>query len=227
MSTQSRSAPLLSVRSNVQSSPKWSMRGKAANTNKSNTPGPGSYAPDDSSGYSHKYRRPPACQFGAASRDGIRPQSAPGPGQYNPSNPEKQGRGGYGFGTSDRVGIRNRHEMPGPASYQIPSKMGSEGPKYSNSGKRSGLNQYCTPGPGSYEPNESMDSTVKTSANWGFGTSPRDGRPTPSSPGPGSYSKKSHMAAGPAFTMKGRNEASRIDIVPGPGEYSADATCFG
>lgn len=221
---ESRSGPLLSVCSNVQSSPKWSMRGKAGNAQKSGTPGPGAYSSTD--GFD-KFNKSPNYGFGCAPRDGMRPASAPGPGQYAPANPSKDVSAKYGFGTSDRVGIRNRHEMPGPASYDIPGKMGYEGPKYSSAGRRSNAGYYQTPGPGAYQPANDNTSKNARSQKWGFGTSPREGRNSASSPGPGQYDRKSATEIGPKYTMNKRNEIRPKTTTPGPGEYAAVYSCFG
>lgn len=222
---QSRSGPLLSVCSGVQSSPKWSMKGKAQNSMKNSTPGPGAYSGADAS--PNKFGRSPNYGFGGSPREIPRPQTAPGPGQYQPVDPKEDLSAKYGFGTSDRVGIRNRHELPGPASYVIPGKMGYEGPKYSSVGRRLNLGAYQTPGPGAYQPEEMGTSAYKRTQKWGFGTSPRDGRGMASSPGPGSYERDSYMRTGPKFSMKPRNETMTKDMTPGPGEYGGVYTCFG
>lgn len=221
----SRSGPLLSTFSNVSASPKWSMNGKSQAQQKNGTPGPGAYAADDIG--SNKYGRSPNYGFGAAARDGMRPQTAPGPGQYRPVSPKEDSAAKYGFGTSDRVHIKNRHDQPGPASYQIPGKMGYEGPKYSNVGRRNGAGYNNTPGPGAYAPDDKVKSQLGRTQQWGFGTSPREGRIAGGSPGPGSYDQKSSIKEGPQFSMKARNEQLPKATSPGPGEYGGVYTQFG
>lgn len=222
----SRSGPLLSTFSNVQASPKWSMRGKAGSAQKTTTPGPGAYsAPQEVAG---KFGRSPNYGFGYASRDGIRPASAPGPGHYDaPLNPKMDVSAKYGFGTSDRILNKNRTEQPGPASYKIPGKMGYTGPKYSNVGRRDLSATFPTPGPGAYQPLEANRSTFANSQRWGFGTSPREGRGMQSAPGPGAYEQGTAVDNGPKFSMKGKQEAFSKDMTPGPGEYGGVYTCFG
>lgn len=224
---QSRSGPLMSTFSNVQTSPKWSMRGKATYNEKGDTPGPGSYTADGGNG--SKFGKSPNYGFAYASRDGIRPQSAPGPGEYNrPVNPSKEVSAKFGFGKSDRqVNRINRDEQPGPASYKIPGKMGSEGPKYSSGSRRENNRNYETPGPGAYQPLEGSASNFTSPQKWGFGTSPRDCRGMGGIPGPGSYDSSGYVTAGPKFSMKARNECLSKDSTPGPGEYGAIYTCFG
>merc|ERR1719424_2244010 len=221
----SRSGPLLSTFSNVPASPKWSMKGKALNVQKGSTPGPGAYSETTT----NKYSTSPNYGFGGAAREGIRPASAPGPGQYKPTMAETQSAK-YGFGTSDRVGIKNRHDQPGPASYQIPGKMGSGGPSYSSTtGRRINAGYNATPGPGAYQPNEFGQSTYKRKEEWGFGTSPREGKGIGSSPGPGSYEQKTAIdqGEGPKFSMKPRHSCKSSGTTPGPGEYGGIYTQFG
>jgi len=224
---QSRSGPLLSTFSNVQGSPKWSMRGKATGAEKSDTPGPGSYGAEAPA--ASKFGKSPNYGFAYASRDGIRPQSAPGPGEYNrPINPSKEVSAKYGFGKSDRIVRKNGNDQPGPASYKIPGKMGSEGPKYSSGSRRDlASRNYATPGPGAYQPLEGTVSNFTSPQKYGFGTSPRDGRGMTGIPGPGSYNQAGYVTAGPKFSMKARNEALSKDSSPGPGEYASIYTSFG
>jgi len=222
----------MSTFSNVQTSPKWSMRGKAAYVEKGNTPGPGSYAADESaSKQASKFGKSPNYGFGFASRDGIRPQSAPGPGEYSsPVNPSKEVSAKYGFGTSDSTVNRNRNgkEQPGPGEYTLPGKMGSDGPKYSSGARRDNNSRNAgTPGPGAYQPLETTTSNYNSPQKFGFGTSPRDGRGMTPIPGPGSYNEATYTIDGPKFSMKARNEAQGKNSTPGPGQYGSIYTCFG
>lgn len=201
------------------------MKGKANLVQTSGTPGPGAYMSPDAG--TNRFNKSPNYGFGGASRDGIRPGSAPGPGQYQPANPNYGNAAKYGFGTSDRVGIKNRHDLPGPASYQIPAKMGYEGPKYSGAGRRNAAGYNNTPGPGAYQPDDSNASTWNRPQKWGFGTSPREGRSTLGTPGPGSYDRNSGIKDGPKFSMKARNDVSPRVPTPGPGEHGGVYTQFG
>jgi len=217
---QSQSGPLLSTFSNVQASPKWSMRGKGPNLNKTSTPGPGAYSASETT--SQKFGKSPNYGFGYAARDGARPQSAPGPGHYDrPTNPGKNVSAKYGFGTSDRI-VRQQMEQPGPASYKLRGAMGEDGPKYSSVGRRDTGRGKATPGPGAYQPVDS-----RGTQKFGFGTSPRDSRINGASPGPGAYDQGTATTAGPKFSMKAKNEAFAKDLTPGPGQYGGIYTSFG
>mmetsp|Transcript_87950 Transcript_87950/g.138842 ORF Transcript_87950/g.138842 Transcript_87950/m.138842 type:complete len:230 (+) Transcript_87950:54-743(+) len=227
---QSRSGPLLSTLSNVQGSPKWSMRGKVVGNRKAETPGPGAYnfsSAASTDGIGSKFKRSPNYGFGGASRDGYRPQSAPGPGQYDAIDPNTDSSAKYGFGTGARIGLKPRSEHPGPASYHLPEKVGNEGPKYSTVGRRNMGLSIQTPGPGAYSPDDNATSGYRSPTKWGFGKSPREGRNIGQSPGPGAYSQKDSIQDGPKYSMKGRNELFVRPQSPGPGEYGGVYTQFG
>lgn len=205
------------------------MRGKASNSRKGDTPGPGAYSANgetSGAGNPSKFSRSPNYGFGGASRDGIRPQSSPGPGQYQPRSPINSTK--YGFGTSERVGVRSRPDQPGPASYRVEGKMGNEGPKYSNGPRRNNSSlSGTTPGPGAYHPDTSSTSTFSGTKKFGFGTSPREGRSMVANPGPGAYDSKTSVDKGPKYSFPARADPQLREMTPGPGEYTATYTMFG
>merc|ERR1719298_36643 len=121
-----------------------------------------------------KFNRSPQYGFGCASRDNLRMLTNPGPGQYQPRDPNNVSSK-YGFGTAQRKGAPVRGDMPGPGAYNLGSLVGSEGPKYSAAKRRDPARNTATPGPGTYQPADSSNSMVGSPPKWGFGTSPREG----------------------------------------------------
>lgn len=234
---QARSSEHLTRFSGVKTSPKWSFRGKPNNDIHKETPGPGQYANPDSQNVKHASSS--RYGFGTSPRNLIRPQTAPGPGEYSPSDPRQRRSGGYGFGTSVRAGMKHQSETtPGPGSYAHADRLGVEGPKYSQSSKRSGHKSPEVPGPGAYHQAAAPVADLNASAllpqaqrspKWGFGTSPRQGYIAGGTPGPGAYEHKPEVAksSGPKYSMKGRTDARRTTETPGPGTYGGALTQFG
>mmetsp|Transcript_52435 Transcript_52435/g.93452 ORF Transcript_52435/g.93452 Transcript_52435/m.93452 type:complete len:239 (-) Transcript_52435:95-811(-) len=229
--SSARSQPMLTSLSNVKSSPKWSLHGKARTSGRSiETPGPGSYTHSDPD--VNKYKRAPGYGFGVASREGYRPASAPGPGAYSPRD-KKALAASWGFGTSGRRGVPARMDQPGPGCYNTPSRIGNEGPKYSASPRREMNLNASTPGPGSYDSVNPRAVSPRgtpaagSSAKWGFGTSPREGRSLAINPGPGAYDGRSYTDNGPKYSFRGRTGPNNPRSSPGPGEYGGAYTQFG
>lgn len=210
--------PLLNTLSNVKGSPKWSFKGKPADGHKIDTPGPGSYASSESS----KYSKSPSHGFGGAPRDSNNKNAQPGPGQYQPEDPNNTSSK-YGFGTSNRKGAPRRQDQPGPGSYNLGDTVGS-GPGYSVAGRRETKSDSHTPGPGAYQP--AAEGCDKKSPQWGFGTADREVKVNGISPGPGAY-RADAKKEGPQYSFRGRSEAARINSTPGPGAHGAPYSQFG
>lgn len=232
----SRSLEHLTKLSHVRTSPKWSFRGKSPVERRTDTPGPGSYT------HSIEKVKPGAPQgfgFGSTPRDPQRPQSAPGPGAYSPPSLGKSSPR-TGFGSSTRLSAKSaRDAHPGPGAYEHSPRMGVEGPKFSAGARREGPVVHTNPGPGHYEPgsprgeiSSHSTSITKRSPKWGFGSSPREVRPSTVTPGPGAYvAEVAHLkvkkAATPAFTIGTRREKPGSLDTPGPGAYVGHTSTFG
>lgn len=218
----SRSQPLITHLSNVKASPKWSFKGKAREGRKSETPGPGTYGQSQEAA---KFNKAPQYGFGCAPRDNMRPMSAPGPGQYQPKDPNNVSSK-YGFGTAQRKGAPLRVDMPGPGAYNLQGLVGSDGPKYSAAKRRDMNRSSATPGPGTYQPADNSTSIVGAPPRWGFGTSPREGRSLGNVPGPGAYMNSSALS-GPKYSLRSRLDMPRHVTTPGPGAHGGVYTQFG
>jgi len=221
-----RNGPLITNLSNISSAPKWSFKGKSPHSARSATPGPGSYSsagPDQ-----HKYTKSPQFGFGSQPRDGSRPRSAPGPGQYTPSDNDRTSSAKYGFGSATRRAGPWRADQPGPGAYNTSVRVGVEGPKYSAGGRREGGSRPMTPGPGSYHPpTEGMVNQERAAPKWAFGTSPREGGSRGAIPGPGAYNAADALGAGPKYSFRAQLESARRPSTPGPGAHGGQWTQFG
>lgn len=202
--------PLLTTLSNVKQAPKWSFRGRgdpASMETPAKNPGPGAYGvtqPDKS-----KYTRAPAATFGTSSRDGPRSAACPGPGQYATRQTECTPK--YGFGTSQRAGMGNRSQTPGPGAYDVRGDacrgQVSLGARFSDASRRA-----RTPGPGSYNSTTTYDHGPR----FGFGTSLRPDLQVPTkNPGPGAYQAMSSLGGNvvfsspPRYSMKARRDENK------------------
>lgn len=160
-----------------------------------------------------------------------RAQSAPGPGQYNSTNPslDKFSRSpACGFGTSNRDG-RGFVGQPGPGAYTPIDPNWTAKKVNFGSEKRLGMgSRSSTPGPGQYDTRGGMDGLMKSmSARFENGGSM--GRRS-NTPGPGRYdpSRKQLDQSEPRW---GFGTASRPDLLstsksPGPGTYTPNSTCI-
>merc|ERR1719201_651429 len=114
----------------------------------------------------------------------MKSTSAPGPGQYHPSDPNSVSSK-YGFGTAQRKGAPLRGDIPGPGAYNLAELVGSDGPKSSFASRRELNRGPASPGPGAYQPADTSTSLVSQPPQWGFGCAPRDNMKSTSAPGPG------------------------------------------
>lgn len=224
MSTQRRrSSSLQSQRtihsiSTCKSSPKYTFRGRYADSKKptADHPGPGHYS---GSIDSIKYENTPKYGFHGPARDPVRPSTAPGPGQYTPGTTSKN-QPSHGFGTSIRKGSPDRSAEPGPGAYTSSPRIG-EGPKFSAGARREPALSKDTPGPGAYT--DVGHGSIKDAApKFRFGSSGRHQVKNSSSPGPAQYtpSDPSQTSREYGFGTSGRKEANGPKIEPGPGSYN-------
>mmetsp|Transcript_60357 Transcript_60357/g.167104 ORF Transcript_60357/g.167104 Transcript_60357/m.167104 type:complete len:224 (-) Transcript_60357:76-747(-) len=218
-----RSAEFLTKLSSVRTSPKWSFKGNRGSPRSLETPGPGTYG--NVGPETPKFRRNPSYGFGTSPREGYRPHTAPGPGQYSPADPCTVSSK-YGFGTAQRQGNKQAPAViPGPGSYTHKEPMGTEGPKYGLTARREGARSPEVPGPGAYPSSETTANATQV-PKYGFGTSARAARTQSLTPGPGSYNANGTMS-GPKYTMSTRREGGRNVSTPGPGTYCGAHTTFG
>mmetsp|Transcript_14375 Transcript_14375/g.36745 ORF Transcript_14375/g.36745 Transcript_14375/m.36745 type:complete len:236 (-) Transcript_14375:116-823(-) len=218
--------------SGVRSSPKFSFTGKPRTSTASlDTPGPGAYS-EVSSSKASRLSQSPSHSFGTAARDYRGNVSSPGPGQYSPEETRRPSSAQYGFGSSQRNGLRGspKASNPGPGAYHHQGRIGDEGPTYHIASRREGKKPSEVPGPGAYE--VELDHTVNTlatvpsSPKFGFGTAQREALRLQMSPGPGAYTVDSD-ASGPKFSMPSRRDIRKSLDTPGPGQYESNTTLFG
>lgn len=220
-----RSSPLISVKSDIQSSPKWSFKARPRDGRTNETPGPGAYSvtsPESST----RFAKSPNYGFGNGSRDGYnRPQSAPGPGQYSPASANGTSAK-HVFGTSSRRVSDRGRDQPGPGSYKVDTDLGQNSPKYTANTRREFIPTVDSPGPGAYQPNFTMSSSKSLDPKWGFSRSPREGSRLYNNPGPGEYNVDA-ARRGPRYTIPTRKDNSRPSTTPGPGSHGPMYTMFG
>mmetsp|Transcript_45950 Transcript_45950/g.82867 ORF Transcript_45950/g.82867 Transcript_45950/m.82867 type:complete len:245 (-) Transcript_45950:260-994(-) len=237
-SEHAKSCDFLIKLSGVRSSPKWSFKGKPNTDRRVLTPGPGEYS--TTSMDSMKFSTSAKFGFGSSPRDLVRPATAPGPGEYQPTNPRFKNSSQYGFGKAERQGSKPQPQAtPGPGAYQHQSKVGADGPKYAMSIRRAGNRAPDVPGPGAYHPpprgtasdtsQSGMLPHAPVSPKWRFGTSPREGSMLNLTPGPGAYDTRPTgvLKSGPQFSMRVKHENRRLNDTPGPGAYGGALTQFG
>lgn len=209
--------------SHNKTSPKWSFGGRRGGiTARHGTPGPGSYGDNGWSG------RAPSYGFGTSTREGCRPNTAPGPGQYAPQARPKSATPQYRFGTSQR-GPSGLSATPGPGSY-APDVTATRqaAPGYTatprrDSGRRAAV---PTPGPGAYQASARADAEKPPA--FGFGTGARDHWAYNQTPGPGAYDVAKIDHEGPSYSMRHRSDVGGpISDTPGPGTHSGLSTQFG
>jgi len=202
--------------SHVRNTPKYSMSGRQKDSRTMETPGPGAYSTSVLDAAPGKEKHSPrGYGFGTNPRTATapspdRPKTAPGPGQYTPSNPRispamKQGT----FSTSGRKGDKAPPAVnPGPGAYSHSGRIGADGPKFSMPNRLSSQRGLMTPGPGAYQSGaDEKDSRRMQSPRHGFGTSSRSVSPPRHTPGPGAYNSDHLMKKGPQYSMRVRRES--------------------
>ena len=140
-----------------------------------------------------------------------KPDQAPGPGQYSPTDYTKATMPAYRIGTAPRI-PKKKSENPGPGSYNVSPERG--GPQWKVGTERrlsSTLAEY--PGPGTYEAvsNRSMPAFSMTAR-----------RPLSSDssvPGPGAYSPKSPGSSIHYSVGNASRDHKKMASVPGPASY--------
>lgn len=231
-----RSVPLISVVSNVKSSPKFSFNARPRDGRKTDTPGPGSYSAGSSESAS-RFSKPPS--YGCSFQSNVGRLSAPnlggpGPGEYTPNNSTTRNNPRFGFGTSTRRGF-DRPQSPGPGAYKVDHEIGQSSPKYtslSRDSRRNDMARPNSPGPGAYQPSHQMSSAKNIEPKWGFSRSPREGARSATSPGPGSYATDTVIGegsrrSGPKYTMRPRHNKLQQQPTPAPGGHGPVYTQFG
>jgi len=233
----SPSAGYLTKLSTCKTSPKFSFGGRPSISSKYETPGPGSYGEESlaKSPSATKFRLGPSHVFGTAERLRKANNANPGPGAYQPQDPRKDISASRGFGKSPRQSVQSARELnPGPGAYNpaTDKALGSTGPKYSASPRPAERRMADTPGPGAYkyDPETMVAHSQQArprSPQWGFSTSPREGRQGALSPGPGAYNNSHKDLAGPKYTMRTKQSKKPLPGSPGPGAYDSNVTSFG
>lgn len=112
---------------------------------------------------------------------------------------------------------------PGPGNYEIRSDKSMEIPSY-KFGKESRdksipKEAIQKPGPGMYSTSEPLG---KSAQMFSFGKELRADRGRPMTPGPGQYQAKVYVGKeAPKITMSSRPQTSKIQRIPGPGQYDS------
>jgi hypothetical protein len=223
------------------SAPKWSLypRGPSSLVRASSVPAPGTYdLPDPAKS---KYKD--GTKFSFANSNRFVPENPrkrpPGPGAYEPRDPNLATHAKVSFGGSNRpreiaspTGVN-----PGPGAYELRSTVGG-GLMFTARGRN--VAQYLSrsrsmPGPGAYSP--TTGSVFQTAPKCGFGTSSRDAenvraRRAMVNPGPGTYETDKFRAIGrdaSKYSATSRHPRLNLDdyLTPGPGAYNAHVTSFG
>jgi hypothetical protein len=219
--------------------PKWTIGSKGADmfsrTNVSPAPGSYNQPPEDK----WKFKSTGLFSFGGAPRFGLGEspnKKAPGPGGYNPEDPNHSCMPKIGFGTSQRGrGALVSQANPGPGAYESKTCLG-EGRMFTARGRQatSYMRARSLPGPGAYNPK--LEAAYGSGPKTGFGTSTRDdvGGALRSlvGPGPGSYEMQNCKGVGqdgPMFSATSRRRLHDLSsyMTPGPGTYNSHGTSFG
>jgi len=159
--------------SGYRSAPEISIASKGGNTMIRSTagPAPGTYhLPPD---HKTKFKRGFCPSFGGSSRFGIGTaptKIAPGPGQYEPTDPALLVETKVRFGTSVRGKMSMLHNNPGPGSYEVRSTVGG-GMMFTARCRQPSnfMRSRSMPGPGAYTPSANSAYAAKAS----FGSSVR------------------------------------------------------
>jgi len=214
----------------------FGQKGPSAFIQSSSTPAPGTYTLGNEE--KSKYRAPPKFSFGGSSRFGLSAsptKKAPGPGAYNPKDPNltapKVGFGGSGPARGNGLSEAN----PGPGAYEQRSTLG-KGLMFTARGRHptSYMRARSMPGPGAYDPKTA--SSTAQGPKCGFGTSTRTDIAGAARslvmPGPGTYEMQACMSVGkdgPKYSATSRRRVMDLNsyVTPGPGTYNAHTTSFG
>ena len=162
----------------------------------------------------------------------------PGPGNYEVKIDLRSSAPKYGFGTERRPEIaRNKNSMPAPGQYTAKNFVGAEAKAVSMSPKLTidykVKNDKLVPGPGSYEFHLKA---MKSSPNWGMGTSKRQANTSQGMKGvntdPGAYNPTTTFTKSTAPNYRMGSETRKMFddkkslAVPGPGNYSLKSQAF-
>ena len=171
------------------------------------TPGPGSYE-GNSANTGPKYTM-------QGSKCSTKSETAPGPGQYSPTDYTKITTPAYRIGTGPRI-AKKKSENPGPGTYNLSPDSGGPKWKVGTEPRLSSTISEC-PGPGAYEcaSNRSMPAFSMTAR-----------RPLSSDssvPGPGAYSPKSPGSSIHYSVGNASRDYKKTANVPGPASYFIEA----
>ena len=120
----------------LHSSPAWSIKGKTSQSKLEDTPGAGTYSPNE------VYRdSSPNWKIGKAPRFKYSVNDSPGPCAY--SNTSRPASAGPKFSKA-KSSTALLSETPGPGAYSSPSKL-REGPSYSILGRKFYTPENTTP----------------------------------------------------------------------------------
>lgn len=161
--------------------PQYSMPGRGAGKQRSDTPGPGQYQAE---AYDSVLQKSPSYGLGSAKRGNNGTQSMkelPGPGAYEPTGQFAAPK--YSFGNQAR-GHNKSVDTPGAGSYNVVKGLGNiaytMGSKHDDNRLRESAS---VPGPGAYNP-----SLMSPKGNVRVGTGQRsDFTKGNFAPGPGAY----------------------------------------
>ena len=183
-------------------SPTWKLGSDSRKglQNSSQTPGPGSYQPDDK-------KKGPTYVMGLKTQvDFSYLKTTPGPGNYlSSTNLLGEKNKGYSFGGKHQFSNTGKN-FPGPGSYNIKSSVKTKergksfgrDPKDRSASKDKYLRSV--PGPGSYVNTAEL---LKAAApKYGFGSQKKSGlSSTNATPGPGTYDQRVHGRNAPRGVM--------------------------
>lgn len=224
--------------------PQFSILGRSESPIKNNNPGPGQYEPDN---LNISRDKSPSFKMGSASRpDIIKNTQSPGPGTYEIAKSQIGPKWGFGSDERNQYFINN---SPGPGTYDIHIEQKSgytmakkflenssdyvPGPGAYDTSLRTKSPQWTmgreskaqmiirnnVPGPGSYNVEDVRPHSLAPK----MGSSEKSPQKvTEKAPGPGAYEIPNRAVEGPQFSIKGRDEKSNKNNLPGPGQYNQD-----
>lgn len=135
-----------------------------------------------------------SCRIGAATRDGLKINDQPGPGEYNISSSKSGPK--ITMGTKPKASSLGDGLMPGPGNYN-PNSTGvyKNATAFTMGAKYGSKVEDPEPGPGTYSANTELKQTGPK-----IGTSKRgDVGGKSENPGPGQYSNNRPFSAGPQY----------------------------
>lgn len=181
-------------------------------------PGPGAY----NSKYQDEQR---SYSVGKGARPALtRGTKNPGPGQYDPINPNYI-KNSKSIGLGNRPPLAKTNNFPGPGSYDFPS-FTQQGPKYTTVGRKPEIKGFVSnAGPGQYDPD--INATKPDGVHVVIGTGQRTNesrRGVRTFPGPGAYDPVIKSDSPKWSFKKDPKDKVNFEDEPGPGMYNIPAT---